>query len=244
MTPSRCIPFAGASNFRDLGGYPSIEGRTTRWGRLYRSDALHGLTEDDLKLLRTLGIATIIDLRSSVEVEFTGRGLLANEPIEFVNASIAHEQIGQGGPAASFDDDLLDHYLSYVQNGDFFVRVVDMMLDSKNYPMVVNCFFGKDRTGVLFALVLSCIGIVRGTIIDDYQLSHAQMPFIVERLRRDTVYSETIDQANPALLHADAATMSQFLRLLDEQFGGARAWAMDAGVLPQQLDLLGALLLD
>ena len=61
----RLVPLAGAFNFRDLGGYAGLDGRTTRWGTLFRSDTLHELTEGDVDLLRSLGLATIIDLRTS-----------------------------------------------------------------------------------------------------------------------------------------------------------------------------------
>jgi protein-tyrosine phosphatase len=70
----RLVPFSGVLNFRDLGGYETNDGRHTRWGRLFRSDAMHDLTEDDLDVFRGLGIACVVDLRSVSEVERTGRG--------------------------------------------------------------------------------------------------------------------------------------------------------------------------
>ena len=72
----RLVPLSGAFNFRDLGGYPTADGRVTRWGTLFRSDTLHELTVADVDLLRSLGLATIIDLRTSRELERTGRGPL------------------------------------------------------------------------------------------------------------------------------------------------------------------------
>src|SRR5579871_5239402 len=76
----RLLPLVGAYNFRDLGGYPAAGGTTTRWDRLFRSDTLHELTTDDLDVLRGIGLASVIDLRTSAEVERSGRGLLAGEP--------------------------------------------------------------------------------------------------------------------------------------------------------------------
>lgn len=64
-TPARLLPLTGAFNFRDLGGYPGLEGRTTRWGLLFRSDTLHELTGSDIEVLRSLGLATVIDLRTA-----------------------------------------------------------------------------------------------------------------------------------------------------------------------------------
>src|SRR5580698_10156035 len=87
-SPVRLLPLVGAYNFRDLGGYPTLDGRTTRWGRLYRSDTLQELTREDLARLRGIGLVSVIDLRTPNEVERTGRGVLGSEPIRYVNLSI------------------------------------------------------------------------------------------------------------------------------------------------------------
>lgn len=240
------MPFTGAFNFRDLGGYGTSDGRVTRWGRLYRSDALQDLTENDLVLLRSLGIVTVVDLRSSAEVERTGRGLLANESIRFVNPSVFRNDFEKKRLASDLDDEYLSRrYLQYLEEGGpGFVRAIEEMAVIENYPLVFNCFFGKDRSGVLAALVLSCLGISDQTIIIDYALTATRMQLIIEKLRRDSVYRETIERANPLVLAANAATMSQFLCNLNQHFGGARSWALSAGVLPLQLNLLSDALLE
>lgn len=246
MTSHRIIPFAGAFNFRDLGGYHASDGRVTRWGRLYRSDALQDLTENDVVLLHSLGIVTVLDLRGGAEIERTGRGLLGSESIRFVNPSVLRNEIEDKRLASELDEDYLSQrYLQYLEEGGpAFVRAFEEMAISENYPMVFNCFFGKDRTGVLAALVLSCLGVDDQTIVDDYALTTTRMQFIIEKLQGDPVYRETIERANPLVLAANAATMSQFLRNLNSQFGGARSWALSAGALPQQLDRLSDALLE
>src|ERR1700684_2583135 len=88
----RLLPLVGAYNFRDLGGYPTTNGRTTRWGRLFRSDTLHELTNADLIVLRELGLASVIDLRTMTEVQRAGRGLLGSEPVHYVNLSVLPEE--------------------------------------------------------------------------------------------------------------------------------------------------------
>lgn len=240
VTPTRIIPFAGASNFRDMGGYRGVGGRVTRWGRLYRSDALHDLTESDVTYFRGLGIVTLVDLRSASEVERTGRGRLADESIRFVNPSVLRHEIEARRRTLDIDDRYLSQrYLQYLdEGGPAFVRALGEMARIENYPMVFNCFFGKDRTGVLAALVLSCLGVTDEAIVDDYALTATRMPLIIDRLRRDTLYRETIERTPARVLDANATTMWQFLRDVDRHFGGARRWALDAGVLPRQLDRL------
>jgi protein tyrosine/serine phosphatase len=96
--PDRLLPLVGAYNFRDLGGYPTSDGRSTRWGRLYRSDTLHELTADDLEVLRSIGLVSVIDLRTQAEVGRAGRGLLGAEPIRYANLSVCLKKEVSGRP--------------------------------------------------------------------------------------------------------------------------------------------------
>src|ERR1700678_4035071 len=109
-TTDRLLPLVGAYNFRDLGRYPTIDGRVTLWGKLFRSDTLHELTPADLEVLRRIGLVSVIDLRTSAEVERTGRGLLAEEPIRYLHASVLQEE-GSEAYAAPAGDDPSERYL-------------------------------------------------------------------------------------------------------------------------------------
>jgi protein-tyrosine phosphatase len=246
MTTERFMSFEGVLNFRDLGGYECEDGRHTRWGRLFRSDAMHDLTEDDLVVFRGLGIETVVDLRSVSEVERTGRGLLALETSKFINVPVLSNYEINEPRETEFDEDYLSRrYLQYLDVGaPAFVRVIEEMTIPDNYPLVFNCFLGKDRTGVLAALVLSFLGVERSTVVEDYALTHARVAFIVEKLRRDPVHRDTIDQTNPVLLSAREATMTNFLAEVDERFGGPTAWARGAGVSDESIERLRDLLLD
>jgi len=240
------VPFTGVLNFRDLGGYRSSDGRTTRWERLYRSDALHDLSESDLALFRRLGIATVVDLRNASEVERTGRGLLATESIRFVNAPVS----AGTDVRASRDGELLGpdylatRYLEYLDvGGSALVQALEEMTDVEKYPMVFNCFFGKDRTGVLAALVLGCLGVSSHDIVRDYAVTASRVPLILDKLRLDPLYRETLERTNPLVLAAEDATISTFLFELDVRYGGAQAWAQHAGLNADRLKLLGDALL-
>jgi protein-tyrosine phosphatase len=246
VTPNRIVPLAGVSNFRDLGGYQTSDGRVTRWEKLYRSDALHDLTEPDLLLFRNLGIVTIVDLRNVTEVERSGRGLLDSEGIRFISAPVLPENDMERREMAVLDDDYLtNRYLHYLEVGDSaFVRAIQEMAAGTNYPLVFNCFFGKDRTGVLAALVLSCLSVNRSEIVDDYALTATRVPLILQRLKADPVYRETIERTDPILLAAQAATISRFLVELDRRFGSARDWALGVGISSVQLAALEDQLLE
>ncbi len=159
-TRERLLPLTGASNFRDLGGYLTTDGGRTRWGQLFRSDTLHELTEADLEVLRGVGLASVIDLRTATELERSGRGLLGNEAIAYLHASVLQEEGGESVavPAPS-DDDPAERYLWYLEVGHrALAEALTMIADPKNRPLVFHCAAGKDRTGVLAALVLDISG--------------------------------------------------------------------------------------
>jgi protein-tyrosine phosphatase len=241
----RLVPFSGVLNFRDLGGYETEDGRHTRWGRLFRSDAMHDLTEDDLEMFRELGIACVVDLRSVSEVERTGRGLLTHEPLHFVNSPVL-TSLQTDESRTDIDEGYMSRrYLEYLDMGaPAFVRVIEEMTNAENYPLVFNCFLGKDRTGVVAALVLSCLGVRRSSIVEDYALTAPRVVLIVEKLLRDPLLRGEVAHDNPLLLGAREATMSNFLSEVDERFGGPIDWALGAGVPTEGIERLRDLLLD
>ncbi len=112
--PERLVALSGAYNFRDLGGYPTPSGRYTRWGRLFRSDTLHELTTADVEVLRSLGLATIVDLRTSRELERTGRGPMASEPIAYRHLSVIRDGEGEAMAAPAPPGQELSQPLSLV----------------------------------------------------------------------------------------------------------------------------------
>jgi protein-tyrosine phosphatase len=246
-TRERLLPLVGAYNFRDLGGYPTQDGRVTRWGRLFRSDTLAELTDADLDVLRDLGLASVIDLRTPAEVERTGRGLLEGEPVSYVNLSVLREEGRDPGEAraAPVVDDVAERYLSYLDSGaPALTSALRILADASSYPVVFHCAAGKDRTGVLAALVLDCVGVDRTTIVEDYVLTATRMDLIMSRLRRDPLYGARIDEVPATLFAVEADTMERFLALVDARYGGPRTWALGAGISEDQLTRLVELVVD
>ena len=234
----RLLPLVGACNFRDLGGYATLDGGLTRWGQLFRSDTLHELTEADLEVLRGIGLASIIDLRTAAEIGRTGRGVLGGEPIAYLHASVLQEEAAESAaiPAPSGDDPA-ERYLWYLEvGGEALAEALRMVADPKNYPLVFHCAAGKDRTGVLAALILDIAGVERSVIVDDYAITATRMELILERLRRDPVWGSHVSEIPPERVLAAGTTMARFLDLLYQRHGGARDWALAVGVTAQSLD--------
>lgn len=146
------------------------------------------------------------------------------------------------GPGDTSLDDVYWNYLTRATPR--YVRALRELSNPEAYPAVVSCFFGKDRTGVLIALVLACAGVERDAIVDDYALSASRMEITTKRLMKDPVYLEALALTPRWRLAAAPSTMSTFLRRLEEVFGGARSWALNAGLTDQQLDNLRETLLE
>jgi protein-tyrosine phosphatase len=230
MVADRVVPLTGAFNFRDLGGYPTADGHSTRWGVAFRSDALHELTVDDLVLLRDLGLRTVVDLRTGTELERHGRGLLIDEPVSHVHLSVLPIEAGESLAAPPpVGTDMAARYLWYLEVGSSaLAAALRLLADPASQPLVFHCAAGKDRTGVLSALALSCLGVGRDGIVDDYVQTAARLDLILERLRGRPLHQQEV-RADPRVT-IEAATMERFLDGLDERYGGATGWALSAGI--------------
>ena len=236
----RHIAFDGAYNFRDLGGYPTLDGHATRWRRLYRSDSLAHLSEVDEARFLELAITTVIDLRSPSEIAHGGVARRGTGASRLLNAAVNDwpDSPGEATPASVLSD-LSQRYLQYLEEGGpAFVSAVRAMSHAENLPIVFNCFWGKDRSGVLAAITLSCLDVEPSAIAQDYALSSRATPHLIERLRLDPVYRDTLDRTPPALLASDFETMERFIDDAEKKFGGLRAWALSAGLLTSELAAL------
>ena len=253
---TRLVPLEGAFNFRDLGGYRGTGGREVRWGRLYRSDTLHELTPEDIGRLADLGLRTVVDLRTERELARTGRGPLEHHDVAFHHLAVVKEGVaGEAGPAGAADreavaapapagDDLAERYLWYLEvGGDALAEALTLLGSDEHYPLVFHCAAGKDRTGVLAALVLDLCGVARDDIVADYVITAERMGFIMDRYRADPRFAERVASVPASRFSVEAPTMERFLDELAGRFGGARGWARTAGVPDAALDALPELLL-
>jgi protein-tyrosine phosphatase len=176
-----------AYNFRDLGGLPAAGGRVVTSGRLYRSDGLHRITDNDAQALTALGIRTVIDLRRPHEIAADGR-IPALTGMTWHNLHPVHREwdLGRYDAATGAARFLADRYLDMVEEGlAGLAAALAVVADAQHAPVVVHCMAGKDRTGVLVALALTLLGVEDAVIATDYARSEAIQGQITARLRRD-----------------------------------------------------------
>jgi len=232
----RLVALEGAFNFRDLGGYPLSGGGETRWGRCYRSDGLQSLTPADVAELATRQVATVIDLRSDSELDRWGRGPLRDEAVRWEHCAIIRTDGGES-VAAPDTDDLAARYSWYLQVGASGVlRALNLLAERGVTPAVFHCAAGKDRTGVLAALLLDAVGVERAAIVEDYVETSVHLPGILERLVANPPPGYVPVPASR--LTVVASTMERFLDRLHADFGGAAGWMTASGgdpALPQRL---------
>jgi protein-tyrosine phosphatase len=243
VTVERLIALEGAVNFRDLGGYATADGERTRWRLLFRADGLGELTEPDIEVMRSLGIRTVIDLRSGYELE-RSRYDTETHPVSFHHFPFidelpdAEEFDKRPGLLGSQYKEMLD------TAGSQILGALEVLGAPDALPAVFHCTAGKDRTGVLSALLLSILGIDEQTVVADYALSGAAM----ERLRAKLIlkYPDGKDViANiDEVFSADPSQMEAFLRYLGERHGTAHAYLESLGASPGLFDRLRSVLLE
>ena len=233
----RLLPLQGGRNFRDLGGYRTADGRRVKWGLLYRSGSMHGLTASDYATLQRRGIRVVCDLRDTRE--------RAAEPVRWPAA---------GAPRVLSDDYLLDmrdllpagamkdwtaetaraamtagYPKMLVQFRGQYRRMFTELL-AGHAPLAFNCSAGKDRTGIAAALLLTALGVPRDTVIEDYLLTNRYLDaakLLASPAQADTPWAHLPPSVAAALAAADRRYIEAALAVLDRHPGGATGWLRD-----------------
>jgi protein-tyrosine phosphatase len=177
-SPARHLNLAGASNFRDLGGYPGRDGRTVRWRQIFRSNHLGHITETDIDILRRLGLRSAFDFRGTEERVEASCALadiaVHSLPIEPTVVASLRGRAANGTPLSSADalDVMRDSYRNYVHYSTPSFRALFAHLLEDRAPLVIHCTAGKDRTGFACALILHALGVPDHLIAQDYLLTN------------------------------------------------------------------------
>ncbi|MEO3974875.1 tyrosine-protein phosphatase [Streptomyces sp. CAU 1734] len=230
-SPGRFREIDGCFNFRDLGGYRAGDGWTVPWRRLYRADGLHRFSAGGRAAFGALGIVSVLDLRTGDEA-----GQCPWTPPDGWPGRRSHLPLLAGVPDWSGgdpgelnrDDFAAGHYLHIAEEGAAELgRAVRLLAEPGALPAVFHCSAGKDRTGVLAALVLRLLGVPAGAVADDYALSERATArweaSVAGGVPDDTL--STWATVPPSLLRSDRETMLAFLRGIDERYGSVAGWA-------------------
>ena len=176
-SPARHLNLEGASNFRDLGGYRTSDGRVVRWRQIFRSNHLGHLTGADADIVRTMGLRSAFDFRG-IE-ERTAAACALEEiavhplPIEPTVVAALRARLAAGSLSSAGAREIMrESYRSYVRLNTHSFRALFAHLLQDRAPLVIHCTAGKDRTGFACALVLHALGVPDDVITEDYLLTN------------------------------------------------------------------------
>ncbi|MEQ8859033.1 MAG: tyrosine-protein phosphatase [Pseudomonadales bacterium] len=240
-------PFEGCFNFRDIGGYPTVDGRRVRWGRYYRAGRQDRMTERDLARIRALGINTQIDLRRPDEAAEQGRGPLESLGASYHNIAVIPEGgtdqlsrlVGDTGISGR-------RYIGYLEFGpDSWLRLFDIFAQAQHHPLLIHCTAGKDRTGVSTAFLLAVLGVDRALIEADYRLTNLDVPRQADFIESTVGLPAGMDRE--ALMHAAGVpenAMGEFIDGLEARWGGPLEYLRSIGIDDGTMDAVRENFLD
>jgi protein-tyrosine phosphatase len=229
----------GLVNLRDLGGLPTASGATTLPGRLLRSESPHALSDAGLSALLDLGVGTVVDLRTASE-----RERRPNELAE-AGATVVH------APIFTDEEEYPDHLATAAdvycwwlrERGTGVAGAMRAIADATSAPILVHCHAGKDRTGVVVALVLRLAGVATDVIADDYAISGEQLADMLARDRVKAMEGGMDEVRAERLFTVRHEAMVEFVACVDTEHGGANALMRELGLDESRIERLTNLLL-
>jgi hypothetical protein len=197
---------------------------------VFRSDGLHTVTDTDVRRLRDeIRLGDIIDLRSTAELQSEGRGPLAEQPIRFHHLPLfdgdmttQREQVTQ--------TDLADRYFLMAEYAGQRICAVIRTIADSDTPAVFHCAAGKDRTGVISAIILALLDVPDDVVVADYAATQENLGAITDRLMALDGYRRVLELLPPDTMHANPETMIALLARLREKYGHIGAYAQAMGL--------------
>jgi protein-tyrosine phosphatase len=225
-TPIRHFNLQGASNFRDLGGYGTADGRTVRWRHIFRSNHLGHLSEADIGVVRELGVKHAFDFRGTderVAAACAMREIVVHSvPIEpTVVAALRARLQARALSSADALDIMRESYRGYVRLNTHSFRELFAHLVNEEVPVVIHCTAGKDRTGFACALILHALGVPEKTISEDYLLTN-------RFYRRDPTSAPDLpDEVRQAIGSVNASFLAAGFETISERYGDLEGYFRD-----------------
>lgn len=258
------VTIAGVPNLRDLGGLGATDGRRVRHGRLYRAELLTDTAPNESNAVwdatlrdeyAALGLALVIDLRSEAEHRVSPTLWAAG-----TDARVVEIPIEDGAPGTPTDllapvlrgerdrftaADFIAYYVTLMEgHGEDLVRGVRAIAEADGRPALIHCSAGKDRTGVLVAMVLELLGVDRAAIVADYVRTGEVRPNRIDHYR-DAFTARGVDpEAVRLMFETPAEVLDTALTRIAERHGSIRAYLEDHGLDAASIERLRAALLE
>lgn len=229
--PLRRIPLSSTLNTRDLGGYPAGNGQATQFGRIIRSDVPLNLSQKDSIQLKNLGVAAAIDFRSEDEVARKPSAFKGSPDFTYFRCPFA---IGNQDPGSA--DGVPPLYARIITDFPIMRRIMRLIARQQG-AVLIHCAAGKDRTGVVSALLLLTAGVTVSDILVDYQISFTYRRLLIGKMRKQ-------DPALPDYVgRTDMAYMEQTLDNFFKTYGTIESYLKTIGLTDEETGQLKAKLL-
>ncbi|WBB75772.1 tyrosine-protein phosphatase [Micromonospora sp. WMMD1128] len=227
-------------NFRDLGGLPTVEGGRVRSGALYRSATPVFLGPDEAEVFRAAtGIRIRIDLRGRREIAETSERDRLTSGLRVMHLPFGRSSLRPVHPDPSVR--LAEHYADMlVVSARTIIAAVRHAVDARDHPLLVHCTAGKDRTGVVVAVLLAALGVRPGDVIEDYARSREHLVAIRNQTRVLPAWEKRIASLPEEAHTAEPATMRHFLARVEQRHGGVANWLTTEGFGADEITALRA----
>lgn len=241
LTHYRRLPLEGLKNARELGGYPTGSGGATRFGIFIRSEVPEHLTENDFEFLKDYGVTDVIDFRGHQETERSADVLACMPWVCYHHLPMSDRNAARGAlPETGASDGGFfwgDHYIVMADKAKQWVREVLETLAAATGCALFHCTTGKDRTGLITALLLGLCGVCDEDIAADYCISSLYLGGIYARMHFFMTGLDDGDFSDPFFSTA-AENMQFLLRHWHTKYGGIEGYVRDCGVETSVIEML------
>lgn len=237
LIAERVLPLRGFSNFRDLGGYETSDGKNVKWGLFYRSESLSNLKGEDLEYFKSLGIKFILDYRSKEEalnapdiqldsvknINISGMNLNGGGESDNLDMTEYAKELLSGAKMSFNPEELLkEGYESMPLNNPAYKELFKLFENPENMAILQHCTAGKDRTGVGSALILLALNVPEDTVIEDYMESNKNMRTLNDKVMeafKDYIKDEKIKKSLQEMLGVNELLIKSSLTTIKNKYG-------------------------
>lgn len=237
LVPPRHLGLTGTYNLRDTGGYRTANGRTTRWRTFLRSDSLHRVPPMARTTLLDYGVRTIIDLRRSDELHVAPNVFANSSDVVYHHVSLLADSLPERKVAPRSLPDVYRMLLE--QRQEQLRQILAILAAPGGLPAIVHCTAGKDRTGLVVALLLGLVGVPAVTIVEDYALSSQYLvgTYLEEARQRAVRHGIPWEWFQHQVI-CPPEFMHTTLQYLDERHGGIATYVQSIGLSQEQCERL------
>jgi protein-tyrosine phosphatase len=247
-TYDRHLRFKSVYNFRDIGGYRTRHGRTVAWRRVFRSGEFHRISQNDYhRLMTEIKPVSLLDLRSTFEVEKHGKGRLCGADLKYWNLSFIPDGGNREADEQRYKDctNMGQFYLDIARDkgfGSHLIEALEIVAEPKNHPLVFHCAVGKDRTGILAAFILNLLGVEDRDIKEDYSLSEPYMDELLQKMKNNPA-STPPPNLPDFFWKASPESMELFLATLRREYGSIEGYLESMGMVDSLVQRMESALL-